>query len=235
MKGAGGGRSLAINAHLDVVPVGRHVSWTHPPFSGFVDEERDVIYGRGAMDDKAGVVVALATLEMLANADAPLAGDVVFHFVLEDETTGNGTLLCLEHGFTADAALIIDGTRLAARGSIDTAVTRNARCASPEKRRRSASRTSASTPRRRSRRCSSSSSAAFTASTTRHALRGTSFPVPFSLVTQSLASRGEALTLPETAEARVWITFPPPVRAGGDACSARACGTGVRGASPRLR
>ena len=32
--------------------------------------------------------------------------------MLEDETTGNGTLLCLKEGLRADAAFIIDGTRL---------------------------------------------------------------------------------------------------------------------------
>ena len=38
-------------------------------------------------------------------------GDLLFHFVLEDEITGNGSLMCLEAGHTADAAIILDGTR----------------------------------------------------------------------------------------------------------------------------
>lgn len=109
--GKGGGRSLAINSHLDIVSAGDPDAWTYDPFSGHIDEASQVIYGRGAMDDKAGVVISLALLETLVQLNVPLKGDVVFHYVLEDETTGNGTLLCLEAGFGADAAFIIDGTR----------------------------------------------------------------------------------------------------------------------------
>src|SRR5262245_12236948 len=111
IPGAGGGRSLAINTHLDVVPEGAAEVWAYGPFAGHVDEAGGVIYGRGAMDDKAGVVISLALLETLARGELRPAGDVVFHYVLEDETTGNGTLLCLDVGHTAAAALIIDGTR----------------------------------------------------------------------------------------------------------------------------
>jgi len=111
IPGAGQGRSLAINTHLDVVPEGDTAQWQYPPYAGHIDAERGIIYGRGAMDDKAGVVVALALLETLARGIVRPAGDVVFHFVLEDETTGNGTLLCLDAGHGADAALILDGTR----------------------------------------------------------------------------------------------------------------------------
>lgn len=31
VKGSGGGRSLAINGHVDVVPAGDHADWTYPP------------------------------------------------------------------------------------------------------------------------------------------------------------------------------------------------------------
>ena len=105
--GAGGGRSLILNSHLDTVPEGDCRDWRHAPFSGAIEE--DVIYGRGAFDDKAGVVLCLALLERAARRG--LRGDVIAQFVLEDETTGNGTLLCLDQGPRADAAVIIDGTR----------------------------------------------------------------------------------------------------------------------------
>ena len=106
-RGAGGGRSLILNSHLDTVPEGDCRDWHHAPFSGAIEE--DVIYGRGAFDDKAGVVLCLALLERAARRG--LRGDVIAQFVLEDETTGNGTLLCLDKGPRADAAVIIDGTR----------------------------------------------------------------------------------------------------------------------------
>jgi len=42
-------------AHQDVVPVEPSTfdGWTHPPFSGFFDEENQVIWGRGASDTKS--------------------------------------------------------------------------------------------------------------------------------------------------------------------------------------
>src|SRR6266849_5461000 len=57
LPGRGGGRSLILNCHLDVQPEGDAAEWTHPPFSGHVDGETNAIFGRGAMDDKAGVAI----------------------------------------------------------------------------------------------------------------------------------------------------------------------------------
>jgi len=108
IPGKGAGRSLALVTHLDVVPEGDHREWTHGPFSADIVD--GALYGRGSYDDKAGVIVALALMDLFSRG-ARIGGDLLFQFVLEDETTGNGTLLCLEDGHVADAAIIIDGTR----------------------------------------------------------------------------------------------------------------------------
>lgn len=108
--GRKGGRSLVLNCHLDIVPAGPLDDWTHPPFSGHIDDTGK-IFGRGAMDDKAGVALCLLVLEHLVAEAPPLSGDVVVQFVIEDEITGNGTLLCLDAGHGGDAAIILDGTR----------------------------------------------------------------------------------------------------------------------------
>ena len=105
-----GGPSLTINAHLDVADAGAPGGWARPPFSGAVEESR--VHGRGAWDDKAGVVAALAVAELALGGIVRPAGDLVLHFVLEDETTGNGSLLCLADGPLTAAAVIVDGTRL---------------------------------------------------------------------------------------------------------------------------
>ena len=111
VRGKTAGPSLVLNAHLDTVPEGDAAEWMNPPYSAHVDVSKNIIYGRGAMDDKAGVVISLAVLETILGLPLSVAGDAIFHYVLEDETTGNGSLLCLHAGYGADAAVIIDGTR----------------------------------------------------------------------------------------------------------------------------
>lgn len=108
LAGHGRGRSLILAAHLDIVPEGDPAAWTQGPFAGSIVD--GVLYGRGAYDDKAGVVLALALIDLFAHSPRP-AGDLTFEFVLEDEVTGNGTLLCLTDGHGADAAIVLDGTR----------------------------------------------------------------------------------------------------------------------------
>ena len=107
LNGTGGGRSLILNCHLDVVPPGDADEWDDDPFSGAIID--GYVYGRGAYDDKAGAAICIEVLERLAGRR--LSGNVLVHFVLEDETTGNGSLLCLEDGPRADVAIIVDGTR----------------------------------------------------------------------------------------------------------------------------
>ncbi len=108
LKGEGGGRSIALNAHIDTAPVDAFGRWTHPPFSGHI--EGDLLYGRGAWDDKAGVVEILLIVEAFKQAGVKLGGDLVAQIVVEDEATGNGTLACLARGHRTDAAIIVDGT-----------------------------------------------------------------------------------------------------------------------------
>jgi acetylornithine deacetylase len=106
--GAGGGRSLILNAHVDTAPVEDPSLWTFPPFSARIDDGK--MYGRGAWDDKAGVAEILLVVEALSRAGVRLRGDLIVKSVVEDETTGNGSLACLERGYVADAAIIVDGT-----------------------------------------------------------------------------------------------------------------------------
>lgn len=108
LKGSGGGSSMALNAHIDTALVDPAGRWTHDPFSGHIDG--DLIYGRGAWDDKAGVVETLLVAEAIQKAGITLRGDLILKSVVEDEATGNGTLACLSRGHHADAAIIVDGT-----------------------------------------------------------------------------------------------------------------------------
>lgn len=209
VPGSGGGRSLALNTHLDIVPEGDTTRWTYPPFAGRIDEQRNLIYGRGAMDDRAGVVIAVAVLETLVALRIPLAGDVVFHFVLEDETTGNGTLLCLQAGHCADAVVIIDGTRP------DCAITTHAgqlrfdvvAHGSPS---------SVSVSHRGVNAVEILCELLLDLRREVFALNDHRsdawriFPSPFQFVTQGMAADVVTLTVPEIARATCYVTFPPP-------------------------
>lgn len=60
---------LLIAAHLDVVPV-EDEDWTHPPFAGEIAD--GFVWGRGALDDKAGVLASLEAVEgLLAEGFTP--------------------------------------------------------------------------------------------------------------------------------------------------------------------
>jgi len=111
LPGRGTGRSLILNCHLDTQPAGDAAEWTHPPFSGHINAETNTIFGRGAMDDKAGVAICLGLMRVIVEQQLRFDGDLIFQFVLEDEITGNGSLLCLEAGHVGEAAIILDGTR----------------------------------------------------------------------------------------------------------------------------
>jgi len=98
------GRSLILNGHVDVVPVGPLDMWDSPPFEPRVDS--GWMYGRGAGDMKAGLASNLFALDAIRALGFAPAADVHYQSVVEEECTGNGALACLQRGYTADAALI---------------------------------------------------------------------------------------------------------------------------------
>ena len=98
------GRSLILNGHIDVVPVGPLDMWDSPPFEPRIDE--GYMYGRGVGDMKAGLVANLYALNALQDIGYQPAADVYFQSVVEEECTGNGMLACFQRGYRADAALI---------------------------------------------------------------------------------------------------------------------------------
>ncbi|MFC7370694.1 peptidase [Fictibacillus iocasae] len=109
-KGTGGGRSIVLNGHVDVVPAGDLKDWDDDPFSGAVRDGR--VYGRGATDMKGGNLSSLLAIQALKKTGCKLKGDVVFHSVIEEESGGAGTLSAILKGFTADAAIIPEPTNM---------------------------------------------------------------------------------------------------------------------------
>lgn len=110
LRGSGGGRSIVLNGHVDVVPPGDLKQWTENPYSGTIKDGK--LYGRGATDMKGGNLCLLLALQCLKELNVPLKGDVIFHSVVEEESGGAGTLAAIMRGYTGDAAIIPEPTNM---------------------------------------------------------------------------------------------------------------------------
>lgn len=110
-RGAGGGRSILLNAHTDTVDPGDPAAWKGDPLSGAL--EGDLLYGRGSCDMKGGLVTHLVALDALSDLGLGLGGDVTVAATVGEENGGLGALSTVLRGYRADAALITEPTRLA--------------------------------------------------------------------------------------------------------------------------
>jgi acetylornithine deacetylase len=98
------GRSLILQAHVDVVPTGPERFWSRPPFEPAI--EGDLMFGRGAADMKAGHAANLFAVKALRRAGLQPAATVYLQSVVEEESTGNGALMTHLRGYRADAVLV---------------------------------------------------------------------------------------------------------------------------------
>lgn len=98
------GHSLILNGHVDVVPTGLPEFWSHGPFKAPIID--GWLYGRGSADMKAGLAAAPFALGAIQAAGLRPLGRIHLQSVPEEESTGNGTVSALQHGYHADAVLI---------------------------------------------------------------------------------------------------------------------------------
>jgi acetylornithine deacetylase len=103
LKGSGGGRSLLLNGHTDVIPVGGGEGWSDDPWSAKIKNGR--IYGRGSADMKSGVASHIMAVECLLAAGVKTKGDVYINVVVDEEVSGHGTLDTVIRGYKADAGI----------------------------------------------------------------------------------------------------------------------------------
>ncbi|HEX7863847.1 MAG TPA: ArgE/DapE family deacylase [Variovorax sp.] len=105
-KYGNGGRTVALNAHGDVVPPGE--GWTHDPYGGEIVDGS--LYGRAAAvskSDFASFTFALRALEAVAK---PSKGSVELHFTYDEEFGGIlGPGWLLEKGLTKPDLMIAAG------------------------------------------------------------------------------------------------------------------------------
>src|SRR5688572_15763686 len=105
LPGAGGGRSLMLNGHIDTVGV----EGMEHPFEPRIEAGR--LYGRGAYDMKGAVAASLAAVHALAESGARLTGDLVIAAVADEEDASLGTRDVLTRWRT-DGAIVVEPTEL---------------------------------------------------------------------------------------------------------------------------
>lgn len=98
--GAGGGRRLLLNGHIDAVSAEPRDLWSADPFHATVRDGR--VYGRGAVDMKGGVAAILIALETLQRCEVRLLGDLILSTVTDEESTSAGGVATVAHGVQAD-------------------------------------------------------------------------------------------------------------------------------------
>ena len=103
LAGSGGGRSIALNGHFDVVPAGKLTDWTRDPWGTDLVDGR--LYGRGAVDMKGGIAAMLWAAHCVRRAGFTLKGDVWAHLVSDEEVVGYGSRECVERLPSVDAAI----------------------------------------------------------------------------------------------------------------------------------
>lgn len=116
LEGSGGGRSLILQSHTDVVP-GADWKQAFDP-----KREGDYIIGRGAMDAKGQVVMQTLAIRAVMDLGVELKGDIEQQVCLEEEVGGNGALALIRQGHRADGVIVGEGSSLnvfpANRGAI---------------------------------------------------------------------------------------------------------------------
>jgi acetylornithine deacetylase len=117
--GRGGGRSLVLNGHIDVVSGEPRSEWTSGPFDPEIRDGR--LYGRGACDMKGGVAAMVFAATSLPRTGTTLQGDLIVATNTDEESSGAGGAALVQRGLSADAAIVTEPTGhdvwVACRGS----------------------------------------------------------------------------------------------------------------------
>lgn len=106
LKGSGGGRSLLLTGHVDVVKAAS--GWTVEPFDAV--RKNGKILGRGVLDMKGGLAAMITALEAILSCNLHPAGDILVGTVVDEEAGGMGTLDFIDHGYRADACIMTEPT-----------------------------------------------------------------------------------------------------------------------------
>lgn len=100
--------TVLLNCHVDTVGSD---GMSIEPFSGEIKD--GAVWGRGSSDSKGNLLVGLTAIRALQQAGVP-GCRIVYESVVDEECNGSGagTLACCLAGYTADHALVLDGSGL---------------------------------------------------------------------------------------------------------------------------
>ncbi|NMM06413.1 ArgE/DapE family deacylase [Polaromonas sp.] len=102
----GQGKTIALNAHGDVVPPGE--GWTHDPYGGEIEDGK--IYGRASAVSKGDFASFTFAVRALESLGVQLRGSVELHFTYDEEFGGElGPGWLLKNGLTKPDLMIAAG------------------------------------------------------------------------------------------------------------------------------
>jgi succinyl-diaminopimelate desuccinylase len=90
LGGAGPGRSVMFNGHMDHVDPGKADEWPYPPYDGQIHDGR--LWGRGVADMKGPLAAMVYAVGLLAQEELRPPGDVYVAAVVQEEVGGLGTM-----------------------------------------------------------------------------------------------------------------------------------------------
>ena len=119
VKGGGGGATVMLSCHLDMVAAGDPAEWEHPPFDGVIAD--GCLHGRGAMDIKGPL--ALQT-HVAAALKGRVTGDIIVAHPVFEERGGWG----MDHLTRPDGGLRPDVVIIGESTHGDIAIGHRGRC-----------------------------------------------------------------------------------------------------------
>ena len=119
----GGGPSVMLNGHMDVVDPGPADGWPHPAYSGAIVDGH--LWGRGSVDMKGPVAAMIYGAASYKKLSIAPAGDIFMTGAVSEEIGGLGSEF-LMRDFSADAAIVGEPSsnqlRIGHRGRIELQV-----------------------------------------------------------------------------------------------------------------
>ncbi len=84
IKGNHPGKTIVFDGHLDTVPVTDESSWTYPPFSGEIHDDK--IHGRGTSDMKGALAaMAVAAVSFAEETNRKFPGEIIVAGIVHEE------------------------------------------------------------------------------------------------------------------------------------------------------